>query len=84
MLFNEHSIAKGEKPVSLLYRLLVGGQHMLPPRQGRDKHQQSGLRQVEIGDQAVQYLELVAGVDENIRPPAACPQISILDRKSVV
>ena len=32
LLFNKHRIAKTEKAISLLHRLFIGGQHMLPSR----------------------------------------------------
>ena len=40
------------------------------PGQGGHQHKQGGLRQVEIGDQSVNDLELVARIDEDVCPAA--------------
>ena len=68
MLYNTHSIPEGKEPIPLLYRFLVGVQHMLATRKRGHQHDQSALRQMEIGDQAVHGLEGVARIDENVRP----------------
>ena len=41
---------------------------MLSSGEGGDQHHQSAFRQVEIGDEGIHSLELVARVDEDIRP----------------
>ena len=53
---------------------------MLPPGQRRNKHDQRGLRQVEVGDERVRYLEAIARIDENIRPPGAGRHGAVLRR----
>ena len=68
---DKHGVSEGEEAVFLLHRLLVGGQDVLPARQGGHQHDEGGLGQVEVGDKAVQHLELVAWVDEDIGPPGA-------------
>ena len=50
---------------------------MLPSCQGGNQHHQSGFRQMEIGDQGVQYLEAVARIDKNIRVVAAFLQMAV-------
>ena len=42
------------------------------------QHDERGLRQVEVCDQAVQNLELVAWINENVRPAAACADRAVL------
>ena len=71
LICDEHGVAEGEEAVFLLDGLLIGAQDVLPPRQRRHQHHQRGLRQVEIGDETVQRLELVARIDEDVRPARA-------------
>lgn len=51
---------------------------MFPARQGGDQHDEGGFGQVEVGDEGVQALEPVAGVDEDIGPPGLHRQRPIL------
>ena len=44
---------------------------MLPPRQSGHEHNECGLRQMEIGDQAGQDLKLIPGINKDLRPSAA-------------
>ena len=78
MLSHEHRVPKGEKAVFFPHRLLVGRQHVLPPRQGGHQHDEGGLGQVEIGDEGVQHLKAVTGVDEDVGPPRRGLQRAVL------
>lgn len=53
--------------------LPVGRHHMVVACEGGDEHNQRALRQVEICNQPLHGLKLVAGVDENIRPGGFFP-----------
>jgi len=77
---DKHGVAEGEETVLLLYRLLICRQDMLTARQGGHQHDQGGFRQVEIGDQGVRGLEVVAGIDEDIRPSGAGLHGAVLPR----
>ena len=48
--------------------------------QCRYQHDECGLRQVEVCDQTVQNLELVARIDENVGPAAARADRAVLSR----
>lgn len=48
--------------------------------QCRYQHHQSGLWQMEVRDQAVQNLELIARIDENVGPAAARADRAVLSR----
>ena len=78
MSLDQHRISKGKEPIPLLHRLFIGSQHMLPSRKGGNQHDQSGFRQMEVGDQGVQHLEAVARIDENIRVAAARFHLAVL------
>ena len=71
-------ITEAEEPVARFDRLLIGGQHMFPSCQSGSQHDEGGFGQVEVGDEGVQALEPVAGVDEDIGPPGLHRQRPIL------
>ena len=56
---------------------------MLPPGQGRHQHDQRALRQVEIGDQRVNALEGIAGINEDVGPAGSGGQAAILPGKAL-
>ena len=53
---------------------------MLLTRKRGNKHQKGGFRQMKICDQRVNRLKPVAGINEDIRPSAACFYPSVLRR----
>ena len=63
--FDEHRVSEAEEAVLFLYSFAVNVQRRLAPHEGADKHQQSALRQVEIGNQGIHRLNFLAGIDEN-------------------
>ena len=70
VLHNEHGVAEGKEPIPLCHGFLIGVHDVFLPGQGGHQHKQGGLRQVEIGDQSVNDLELVARIDEGVCPAA--------------
>ena len=56
--------------ISVLFFLFRLVHDVFLPGQGGHQHKQGGLRQVEIGDQSVNDLELVARIDEDVCPAA--------------
>ena len=70
-LNNEHCVSKGEKPVFFLYRNPVRIHNVVIAGQRADEHDQCTLRQMEVGDQAVEHLKLESRIDEDIGPPFA-------------
>lgn len=52
--------------------------NILFPGQSGHQHNQGRFRQVEIGDQAIDHLEFVAWIDENLGPATSRLQDSIL------
>ena len=69
-LLNEHGVTKAEKSVTRLYGLVIGVHDMVIARKGGHQHDERALRQMEIGDERVHRTELIAGIDEDIRPGA--------------
>ena len=70
-LNNNHRISKGEEPIPLLHCHFIGMHNILFPSQRGYQHDQGGFRKVEIGDQTVDHLELVAWINENLSPAAS-------------
>ncbi len=44
----------------------VGGQHLVPSGEGADQHKQRGFREMEVGEEALDDLEAVAGAEEDV------------------
>ena len=64
LLQDEHAIAVREEAVTLVDGVGVGGEGFfsaLVSQEGADQHQEGGLREVEVGEEAVDEAELVAG-----------------------
>ena len=51
--------------------------------QSRHQHHQCRFRQVEIGNQAIQYLKFVTGINENLCVAAACLYNAIFIRSTL-
>ena len=68
ILNQEHCIPKGEESILLLHRFTVGVQHIFSACKSGNEHNKRTFREMEIGDQALDTLELITGIDENIRP----------------
>ena len=64
----EHGVAEGEEAVAHLHGLLVRGEDVLAAGEGRNQHDESALRQVEIRHQGVHAFESVTRVDEDVGP----------------
>ena len=54
--------------------------NVIPAGQCTDQHHQRGLRQMEIGDQCIDHLELIARIDKNVRPAALCGKRTVIRR----
>jgi hypothetical protein len=63
-LLQEHAVPIGIEPVFLRYGMLIRGEHAVLTAKGADQHQQSRLREVEIGEQCRDHAKLKTRVDE--------------------
>ena len=79
-LVDEHRIPKGEEPIPILYCLRIGIHNMIPSGERRYQHHQCRLRQMEIRNQRIHHMELVARIDKDLRPAIAGMQHSIRRR----
>ena len=79
MSTDEHAVAKGEETVTLGNGFSVGGHGFLVACKGRDKHDECTFGQMEVGNQAVDSLEAVAGIDEDLRPAGPGGDSAILE-----
>ena len=81
-LLNKHRVAKAEETVLLFHRGVVRFHHSLLVVKGGDEHQERALGQVEVGDECIHRLELVARVNENAGVTAHCGNGSVLARNA--
>ena len=65
---HEHAIAKAIKSVSILYGMPVCRHGMLISGKSADQHDQRAFRQMKVGDQPVENLEPITGINENAGP----------------
>jgi len=69
MLKKEHAVAVTEKSIPLLHRVGIRGQHLLstqfPSSKGAHQHQQGGLGEVKVGEEATDNLKFMAWSDED-------------------
>ena len=79
---NEHRITETEEAVFLFHSHLVGMHGLVVAIQCGNEHDQGALRQVEVGDQAVDAVELDARVQENGGIAAAGANLAVLGRYS--
>ena len=63
----EHGVAEGEEAITLVDGVLVGGQDVLAGAEGGDEHHERGARHVEVGDQGIHHVELIARQDVEAR-----------------
>ena len=63
-LLNEHRIAEGKHAVLVLDGVAIRFHDVVAVREGAYEHHQGRARHVEIGDQRIYHMELVAGKDE--------------------
>jgi hypothetical protein len=68
---NQAAVAVGEEPIARGDGVAIGRAHALAAGEGRDQHEQSRLRQVEIGQQQVDDAETEAG--QHVEPRLARP-----------
>ncbi len=66
LLFQQHRIAITKEAIFRRHCVRIGRAHGVEAGKGRHQHQQGGFGQMEIGHQAVDHFELVAGGNENI------------------
>ena len=60
--------------------MIVGGLHGLGAAEGADEHEERGLGQVEVGDQRVNDVEVIAGLQKNVRAHRAFPAAQAFKR----
>jgi len=65
-LLNQHAVPVGVKAVAFGYGVVVGAEDVFFSSQCADQHQERRLGQMEVGEQSLDQLEFVAGVDEEI------------------
>ena len=75
---HEHCVSKAEKTVFFLYSNLIGIHRLLIAVESGNQHNQRAFRQMKIGNQPIYTPERKTWIDENIRPPAACANFSIM------
>ena len=65
-LQNCHTIPKAEESVFFFYGNLIGVHHVVVARECRYQHDKRAFGEVEVCDEPVEHLELIAGVDEDV------------------
>ena len=63
---DQHAVAVRIETVFLSNSLAVGFESEFASRDGRYEHDQSGFREVEIGQECVDCFEFIGRMDENI------------------
>jgi len=63
---DEHAVAVGVEAVALAEGLAVGFEDEFAGGEGADEHEEGALGEVEVGEEGVDDLELVGGVDEDV------------------
>ena len=64
---DQHAITIAEETIPFLDRLSIGFEHEFLSRQSTDEHQQRRLREVKVGQQRIDHLEVVGRIDKNVR-----------------
>ena len=82
-LLDEHSISKGEKTIFLFNRSAIDLQHVLSVVKRADQHEQRTLGQVKIGDERINRLETVAGIDKDARITAHGVYDTVIVRRAL-
>ena len=65
VLFYQHAVAVGEEVIAVFDCEFVGIEDCVGSREGTDEHQQRTFRGVEIREDLIDDLELVARIDED-------------------
>ena len=82
-LQNCHTIPEGEKAITFLNGGAVGVHNVVIARKRRDQHDQRAFGEMEIGHKSVEHLELIAGVDEDVRKALAGLDPAVLRRNAL-
>lgn len=61
---DQHRIAEGKEAVLFLYGNFIGSHGLFVAVEGRDQHDEGAFRQVEVGDQAIDAVELDTRVEK--------------------
>ena len=68
----QHCVTVGIKAISLFDSVVIGSEDVFEPCEGRYQCQQRGFGQMKVCYHCIGYLELIAGLYEQLRR-AACP-----------
>ena len=68
LIYNTHHIAKWAKLVVVLQSLFIGMHGIVITTKGGGEHQERRVRQVEVREHRVSYVEFLGGEDELIGP----------------
>ncbi len=71
LLTQKHSITEGEKSVFLLHGFFIRGKDVLTAGEGGHHHDEGGFWKVEIRDDGIDHVPLIARIDIELRPAAA-------------
>ena len=63
-LENKHSIAEAEEAVLVLEGMAVGAEGEVRAGEGSDEKEESGVGEVEVGEETADPFEFVGGIDE--------------------
>src|ERR1700691_1351562 len=63
---DEHAVAVGEEAITALYGMTVGGEGVFFPGKRAHQHQERRLRQMEICEQRLDYLEAAARREKDV------------------
>src|ERR1700730_1830510 len=77
-LRQEHRISIAEKPISRAHCMLVSREHGILTGECAHEHEQCGLREMEVGEQRIDDLEIEARTDEQagFAGPSGCRQMA--------
>ena len=77
-LEEETGVAEAKKPIPPLHRLPIYGKALLAADEGGDEHDEGAFGEVEVGDEGVDALETIRGIDEDGSIAAAGTQEAVL------
>ena len=69
---NQHAVPIAEEAIALTDRLLIRLHHQLLACECADKHDERGLRQMEIREQTAGDTKLKTGMNEDVRAALGC------------
>src|ERR1700736_5306820 len=67
---DEHAVAVREEPIPGFDRMTIRGESVFSARKRAHQHQQSRLRQVEVGEQRLDHFYARAGREKDVRSTA--------------